>query len=62
LSSLGLAANPLNRSIDTHLVKMLSILIFIDLEKLGGTNWAGARVGKCKYRRVRESRGENPTT
>jgi hypothetical protein len=30
LSSLGLAANPLNKSIDTHLVKMLSTLILID--------------------------------
>jgi energy-converting hydrogenase Eha subunit G len=30
LFSLGLAANPLNRSIDTDLVKMQSILILID--------------------------------
>jgi hypothetical protein len=30
LSSLGLAANPLNRSIDMHLMKTLSTLILID--------------------------------
>jgi hypothetical protein len=30
LSSSGLAANPLNRSIDTHLVKMLPTLILTD--------------------------------
>jgi hypothetical protein len=30
LSSLGLAANPLNRSIDTHLMKMLPTLILTD--------------------------------
>jgi hypothetical protein len=30
LSSLGLAANPLTRSIDTHLVKMLPTLILTD--------------------------------
>jgi hypothetical protein len=30
LSSLGLAANPLNRSIDMHLVKMQPTLILID--------------------------------
>jgi hypothetical protein len=29
---LGLAANPLNRSVDMHLVKMLPTLILIDLE------------------------------
>jgi hypothetical protein len=34
LSSLGLAANPLNRSVDTHLVKMLPTLILTDLEEL----------------------------
>jgi hypothetical protein len=30
LSSLGLAANPLNRSVDMHLVKILSTLILTD--------------------------------
>jgi hypothetical protein len=30
LSSLGLAANPLNWSIDTHLMKMLPTLILTD--------------------------------
>jgi hypothetical protein len=30
LSSLGLAANPLNKSIDIHLVKMLPTLISTD--------------------------------
>jgi hypothetical protein len=30
LSSLGLATNPLNRSVDTHLIKMLSTLVLID--------------------------------
>jgi hypothetical protein len=58
LSSLGLAANPLNRSIDTHLVKMLSVLILTDLEELEVAKWTGAR---GKYRWIRGSRGENPT-
>jgi hypothetical protein len=30
LSSLGLAANPLNRSVDMHLMKMMPTLILID--------------------------------
>jgi hypothetical protein len=34
LSSLGLAANPLNKSIDTHLMKMLPTLILTGLEEL----------------------------
>jgi hypothetical protein len=42
LSSLGLAANPLNRSIDTRLVKMLSTLILTDLEELEVAKWTGA--------------------
>jgi hypothetical protein len=43
LSSLGLAANPLNKSIDTHLVKMLSTLILTDLEELEVAKWTGSR-------------------
>jgi hypothetical protein len=43
LSSLGLATNPLNRSVDMHLVKMLSTLILIDLEELEVVKWIGAR-------------------
>jgi hypothetical protein len=43
LSSLGLAANPLNRSVDTHLVKMLPTLILTDLEELEVINRTCAR-------------------
>jgi hypothetical protein len=43
LSSLGLAANPLNRSIDLHLVKMMSTLILTDLEELEIAKWTGVR-------------------
>jgi hypothetical protein len=37
LSSLGLAANPLNRSIGMHLMTLLPTLILTDV------NWIGAR-------------------
>jgi hypothetical protein len=47
-----LAANPLNRSVDMHLVKMLPTLILTDLEELEVAKWTGAR-GKGS---------ENPTT
>jgi hypothetical protein len=60
LSSLGLAANPLNRSVDVHLVKMLPTLILTDLEELEVAKWTGARgknSEKSKYRRIRESKG-----
>jgi hypothetical protein len=60
LSSLGLAANPLNRSVDMHLVKMLPTLTLTDLEELEVAKWTGARgknSEKRKYRRIRESRG-----
>jgi hypothetical protein len=43
LSSLGLAANPLNRSVDMHLVKMLSTLILTDYEMLEVANRTCAR-------------------
>ena len=42
LSSLGLAANPLNRSIDAHLMKMMLTLILTDLEELEVAKWTGA--------------------
>jgi hypothetical protein len=50
LSSLGLATNPLNRSVDMHMVKMLPTLILTDLEELGVAKWAGAR-GKNREKR-----------
>jgi hypothetical protein len=50
LSSLGLAANPLNRSVDMHLVKMLPTLILTDLEELEVVKWTGAR-GKNSEKR-----------
>jgi hypothetical protein len=43
LSSLGFVANPLNRSVDMHLVKMLSSLLLTDLEELEVAKWTGAR-------------------
>jgi hypothetical protein len=43
LSSLGLSANPLNKSVDMHLVKMMLTLILTDLEELEVAKWAGAR-------------------
>jgi hypothetical protein len=43
LSSLGLATNPLNRSVNMHLVKMLPTLIWTDLEELEVAKWTGAR-------------------
>jgi hypothetical protein len=43
LSSLGLAANPLNKSIDTHLMKMLLTLILTDLEELEVAKRTGVR-------------------
>jgi hypothetical protein len=43
LSALGLAANPLNRSVDMHLVKMLPTLILIDLDELEVAKRTGAR-------------------
>jgi hypothetical protein len=64
LSSLGLATNPLNRSVDMHLVKMLSTLILIDLEELEVAKWTGAR-GKTtdrkgKHRWIKERKGGAP--
>jgi hypothetical protein len=65
LSSLGLAANPLNRSVDTHLMMMLPTLILTNLE-LEVANRTGARGKginrKGKHRWIKESREENPTT
>jgi hypothetical protein len=43
LSSLGLAANPLNRSVDMHLVKMMLTLILTDFEELEIAKWTSAR-------------------
>jgi hypothetical protein len=50
LSSLGLAANPLNRSVDMNLVKMLLTLILTDLEELEVAKWTGTR-GKNSEKR-----------
>jgi hypothetical protein len=50
LSLLGLVANPLNRSVDMHLVKMLSTLILTDLEELEVAKWTGARGKNSKKR------------
>jgi hypothetical protein len=60
LSSLGSAASPLNRSVDTHLMKMSSTLILTDLEGLEIAKWIGVRgknSEKGKYRWIRYSRG-----
>jgi hypothetical protein len=60
LSSLGLAANPLNKSIDTYLMKMLPTLILTDLEELRlpkGQVQEERITRKGKYRQIRESRG-----
>jgi hypothetical protein len=66
LSLLGLAANPLNRSIDMHLVKMLPTLILTDLEELEIAKWTGARGKgidrKGKHRWINERKGEHSTT
>jgi hypothetical protein len=66
LSSLGLAANPLNRSVDTHLMMMLPTLILTDLEELEVANRTGARGKgidrKGKHRWIKVSREENQTT
>ena len=43
LSSLGLATNPLNRSVDTHLVQMPPTLILTDWERLEDANQTGAK-------------------
>jgi hypothetical protein len=43
LSSLGFAANPLNRSVDMHLVKMPLTLILTDLVELEVAKWTGTR-------------------
>ena len=50
LYSLELTANPLNRSVDMHLVKMLPTLILTDLEELEVAKWIGAR-GKGSEKR-----------
>ena len=64
LSSLGLATNPLNRSIDTHLMKMSSTLILTDLEGLEIAKWIGAREKttdrKGKHRWIKERKGRAP--
>jgi hypothetical protein len=49
-SLLVLAANPLNMSVDMHLVKMLPTLILTDLEELEVAKWTGAR-GKNNEKR-----------
>jgi hypothetical protein len=49
---LGLAANPLNKSIDTHLMKMLSTLILTDLEELEVAKRIAARGKNSKKRQV----------
>ena len=40
---IGIRANPLNRSVDMHLVKMLPTLILTDLEELEVAKRTGAR-------------------
>jgi hypothetical protein len=64
-SSLGLAANPLHRSVDMHLVKMLSTLILIDLEELEVANQTGARGKgidrKGKHRWIKERKWRAPS-
>jgi hypothetical protein len=68
LSSLGLMANPLNRSIDTHLVKMLPTLILTDLKRLEVANRIGAkgkgidRKGKPRWIKERKGRAPNYLT
>jgi hypothetical protein len=66
LSSLGLAADHLNRSIDMHLVKMLPTLILTDRERLEVANRTGSRVKgidrKSKYGWIKERKGGTPTT
>jgi hypothetical protein len=71
LSSLGLAANPLNRSVDTHLIKMLSTLVLIDWERLEVANWTGARgksidrkgkIEKVSIDGLKREEGEHPAT
>jgi hypothetical protein len=64
LFSLGLATNPLNRSVDTNLVKMPSTLILTDLERLEVANRTGARGKgidrKGRYRWIKEREGRAP--
>jgi hypothetical protein len=50
MSSSGLAANPLNMSVDMHLIKTLSTLILTDLEELEIAKWTGVR-GKNSEKR-----------
>jgi hypothetical protein len=64
LSSLGLVANPLNRSVDTRLVRMLPTLILTDYERLEDANRTGARGKdtdrKGKHRWIKERKGRAP--
>jgi hypothetical protein len=53
LSSLGLAANPLNMSVDMHLVKMLPTLMLTDLEELEVAKGTGARGKNSEKRYVK---------
>jgi hypothetical protein len=50
ISSLGLAANPLNKSVDTHLMKIPPTLILTDLEELEDAKWTSARGKKSEKR------------
>jgi hypothetical protein len=65
LSSLGLATNPLSRSIDTNLVKMSLTPILTDLERLEVANRTGARGKgidrKGRYRWIKEREGRAPS-
>jgi hypothetical protein len=66
LSSLGLATNPLNKSVDTHLVKMPPTLILTDWERLEDANRTGAR-GKGIDRKgkpiwIKREKGDHPIT
>jgi hypothetical protein len=61
---LGLAANPLNKSIDMHLVKMLPTLILTGLKRLYDATRTGARGKginrKGKNRWIKERKGRAP--
>jgi hypothetical protein len=64
IASIGVSANPLNRSVDTHLMKMLPTPTLTDLEELEVAKWTGAR-GKTtdrkgKHRWIKERKGGAP--
>jgi hypothetical protein len=71
LSSLGLAANPLNRRVDTHLMKMLSTLILTAYDRLQDANRTCAKgksidrkgkIEKVSIDGLKREKGEHPAT